>query len=111
MFLRHKFDGNDFLTETSDISLVSEGLRFISNSLVKLAKLKQFLYQPPSQPPVGLGHVLRMKDDRLPKVVLFGQPSGATWKAVCSRLGWEEVINKSLENGNFLGGCKEGGLE
>ena len=25
-----------------------------------------------------LGHVLRMKDDRLPMIVLFGQPSGAT---------------------------------
>ena len=28
-----------------------------------------------------LGHVLWMKDDRLPKIVCFGQPSGATRKA------------------------------
>ena len=34
-----------------------------------------------------LGHVLRMKDDRLPKIVLFGQPSGATRKAGRPRLG------------------------
>ena len=41
-----------------------------------------------------LGHVPRMKDDRLPKIVLFGEPSGATRKAVCTCLGWENVINK-----------------
>ena len=29
-----------------------------------------------------LGHVLRMKDDRLPKIVLFGQPSGVHGKHV-----------------------------
>ena len=28
-----------------------------------------------------LGHVLWMKDDRLPKIVLFGQPAGAIRKA------------------------------
>ena len=59
-----------------------------------------------------LGHVLRMKDDRLPKIVIFGQLSGATWKAGRRCLGWEDVINKDLkENGNFLGGCKEGGFK
>jgi len=27
-------------------------------------------------------HVLRMKDDRLPKIVLSGQPSGLHWKQI-----------------------------
>ena len=44
-----------------------------------------------------LGHVLRMKDNRLPKSVLFGQPSGATRKAGRPCLGWEDVINKDLK--------------
>ena len=44
-----------------------------------------------------LGHVLRMKDDRLQKIVLFGQPSGATRKAVRPCLGWEDVTNKDLK--------------
>ena len=44
-----------------------------------------------------LGHVLRMKDDRLPKIVLFCQPSGAAWKAGRPCLGWEYVINKDLK--------------
>ena len=43
-----------------------------------------------------LGHVLRMKDDRLPKNVIFGQPSGATRKACSPCLGWKDVINKDL---------------
>jgi len=34
-----------------------------------------------------LGHDLRMKDDRLTKIVLFGQPSGAKWKVGLPRLG------------------------
>ena len=38
-----------------------------------------------------------MKDDRLPKIVLFGQPSGATRKAGCPCLGWEDVINNDLK--------------
>jgi len=33
-----------------------------------------------------LGHVLRMKDDRLPKTVLFGQPFRAKRKADHPRL-------------------------
>ena len=33
------------------------------------------------------GHVLRMKDDRLLKIVLFRQPSGASRKAGRPRLG------------------------
>ena len=44
-----------------------------------------------------LGHVLRMKDDRLPTIVLFGQPSGATQKAGRPCLGWEDVINEDLK--------------
>ena len=44
-----------------------------------------------------LGHVLRMKDDRLSKIVLFGQPSGATRKAGGPCLGWEDVINEDLK--------------
>ena len=58
-----------------------------------------------------LGHVLRMKDDRLPKIVLCGQPTGATRKVGRPRPGWEDVINRFKENGKFLGRCKEGGLE
>jgi len=38
-----------------------------------------------------------MKDDRLPKIVLFGQPTEAKWKAGSPRLGWEDVINKDLK--------------
>ena len=41
-----------------------------------------------------LGHVLRIKDDRLPKVVLFYHPSEAKRKTGRPRLGWEDVINK-----------------
>ena len=41
-----------------------------------------------------LGHVLRMKDDRFPKIVLFGQLSGATRKAGRPFPGWKDVINK-----------------
>ena len=44
-----------------------------------------------------LGHVLRMRDDRLPKIVLFGQPSRAKRKAGRPRLGWEDVIKKDLK--------------
>ena len=44
-----------------------------------------------------LGHVLWMKDERLPKIVLFCQLSGATRIAGCSYLGWEDVINKDLK--------------
>ena len=43
-----------------------------------------------------------MKDDRLPKIVLFGQPSRAKRKVDRPRLGWEDVINKDLkEMGTF----------
>ena len=57
------------------------------------------------------GHVLLMKDDKLPKIVLFGQPSGATRKAGRPRLGWEDVINKDLkEIGTFWEGVKREAL-
>ena len=38
-----------------------------------------------------------MKDDNLPKIVFFGQPSRARQKAGLSRLGWEDVIKKDLK--------------
>ena len=38
-----------------------------------------------------------MKDDRLLKIVRFGQPSGAKQKASRPRLGWKDVINKYLK--------------
>ena len=44
-----------------------------------------------------LGHLLRMKDDRLPKIFLFGEPSRAKWKARRPRPGWEDVIKKGLK--------------
>ena len=43
-----------------------------------------------------LGHVLRMKNDKLPKIFLFGQPSRAKRKAGCPRSGWEDVVRKDL---------------
>ena len=52
-----------------------------------------------------LGHILQMKDDILPKIVLSDQPSGATKKAGCPCLGWEDVINKDLKE---IGTSKEG---
>ena len=54
-----------------------------------------------------LGHVLRMKDGRLPKIVLFGQPSRAKRKVGHPRLEWEDFIKKDLkEMGNFSEGAK-----
>ena len=44
-----------------------------------------------------LGHVLRMKDDRLPKIFLFVQPSRAKRKAGRPSLRWEDVIKKDLK--------------
>ena len=44
-----------------------------------------------------LGHILQMKDDRLPKIVFFGQPSRAKRKAGRSRLGWKDVTKKDLK--------------
>jgi hypothetical protein len=44
-----------------------------------------------------LRHVVQMKDDRLPKIFLFGQLSRAKWKAGRPCLGWEGIIKKDLE--------------
>jgi len=44
-----------------------------------------------------LGYVLRMKYDRLPKIVLFGQPYRAQRKAGRPWLGWGDVIKKNLK--------------
>ena len=54
----------------------------------------------------------RSVDDRLSKIVLFGQPSRAKRKAGRPRLGWEDVIKKRFKgNGNFMGGRKKVGFE
>ena len=39
-------------------------------------------------------HVVWMKDGKLLKIVLFGQPSRAERKAGRPRLGWEDAIKK-----------------
>jgi hypothetical protein len=44
-----------------------------------------------------LGQVLRMKDDKLPKIVLFGQTFRAKRKSGRPWLGWEDVIKKDLK--------------
>ena len=43
---------------------------------------------------IWLGHVLWMNDDRLPKIVLFDQPSRANRKV--DRPRWKDVIKKDL---------------
>jgi len=53
-----------------------------------------------------------MKDDRLPKIVLFDQPSRAKLNAGCPSLGWKDVIKKHLkETRTSREGCKKGGVE
>ena len=48
-----------------------------------------------------------MKNDRLPKIVLFSQPSRAKRKGGRPRLGWEDVIKKnSKEMGTSWDGVK-----
>ena len=45
-----------------------------------------------------LGHVVPMKDDRLPKIVFFlADRPKAKQKAGRTRLGWEDVIRKDLK--------------
>jgi len=46
-----------------------------------------------------LGHILRMKDEWLPKVVLFGQPSWAKRKASRQQVDGEDVWGKSKLSG------------
>ena len=41
-----------------------------------------------------LGHVPQTKEDRLPKITLFGQPPRANLKIVRLQLGWEDLIKK-----------------
>ena len=49
----------------------------------------------------------RCADDRLPKTVLFDQPSRAKRKAGRFRLGWEDIIKKDLkEMGTSCEGVK-----
>jgi hypothetical protein len=58
-----------------------------------------------------LGHVLRTKDDILPKIVPFGQPSRAKRKAGRPWLGIEGVIKKDLkEMGTSWEGVKREAL-
>jgi hypothetical protein len=50
---------------------------------------------------------VRMKDDRLPKIVLFGQPSRTKRKTGRPRRGLEDVIKKDLkEMGTSWAGVK-----
>jgi hypothetical protein len=44
-----------------------------------------------------LGNVVGIKDDRLPKIVLFGKPYRAKQKAGRTRLGWGDAIKKDLK--------------
>ena len=44
-----------------------------------------------------LGYTLLMKNDRLSKIVFFGQTSRAKRKAGRPRLGLEDVLRKALE--------------
>ena len=58
-----------------------------------------------------LGHVVWVKDERLPKIVLFDQPSRAKQKAGRPCLGWEDVIKKDLkEMGTSWAGVKRDAL-
>ena len=41
-------------------------------------------------------YVLRMKDDRVPKIALVGQPSRTKQKACRPRIGWVDVVRKDL---------------
>jgi len=59
-----------------------------------------------------LQHVMQMKLNRLPKIVLFVQPSRANCKAGCPRLGKGGCQKERFKkNRNILGGCKEGSFE
>jgi len=58
-----------------------------------------------------LGHVLQMKDDRLQKFVLFGQPYRAKRTAVRLRLEWEDIVKNDLrEMGTSWDGVKREAL-
>jgi hypothetical protein len=52
-----------------------------------------------------------MRDDRLLKIILFGQSSRAKRKTGRPRLGWEDVIKKDLkEMGTSWAGVKREAL-
>ena len=52
-------------------------------------------------------YVLRMKDDRFPKIDLFGQVAMAKQKTGRPQLGWKDVLKKDLrEIGTFCEGVK-----
>jgi len=55
--------------------------------------------------------VLRMKDDRLPKVVLLANRLGLYRKQAVLVLGGRRHKERSKGNGSFLEGCKKGGFE
>ena len=58
-----------------------------------------------------LGHVVRMKDDRFPKIVLFGQPCRTKLTAGHPRPGWEDVVKKDLKDmGTLWDGVKREAL-
>ena len=44
-----------------------------------------------------LGHIVRRKDNRLPKIVFFGQSFRTKRKAGRPLLGWEDVIKKGFK--------------
>ena len=44
-----------------------------------------------------LRHVLWMKDDRLPRIILFAQPSRAKRNTGCPRMEWEDAIKNDLK--------------
>ena len=51
-----------------------------------------------------------MKDNRLPKIVLFGKSPGAKRETGYPRLGWENIIRRDLrEMGTSWEGVKGGG--
>jgi hypothetical protein len=52
-----------------------------------------------------------MKNHRLPKIILFGQPSRAKMRADHPRLGWERHKERFKGHGNFMGGRKKRGFE
>ena len=58
-----------------------------------------------------LGHVLRRKDDKLPKIVIFDRPPRAKRKAGRPQLGWEDVIQKDLKEMGTSWEGVEGGFE
>ena len=54
-----------------------------------------------------LGHVPWIRDDRLPKIVLFSRPSRAKRKVGRLRMGWEDVVKRDLrETGTSWLGVK-----